>query len=125
MRNLRVIALVEATSFLALLAATYVKHGQDQPIGVQILGPVHGLLLIAYGLLALDLGRRAPWRAHTTTLILLGAVLPFGGYVVDRWLANAPSGHFVRLTTTPRGPATAEVDVTSPTHQTTPREVVA
>lgn len=88
--SFRVVALAEATSFLALLAATYVKYGQDQPIGVQILGPIHGLLFIAYGLLALDLGRRAPWRAHTTALILLGAVLPFGGYVVDRWLARRP-----------------------------------
>ena len=25
---------------------------------------------------------------RTTLLILLGAVLPFGGYVVDRWLGR-------------------------------------
>ncbi len=87
-RNFRVIALAEATSFLALLVATYVKYDQDQAMGVQILGPIHGLLFIAYVLLALGLGQRATWGARTTALVLLGAVLPFGGYVVDRWLAR-------------------------------------
>ncbi len=87
-RNFRLVALAEATSFLALLVATYVKYDQDQAIGVQILGPIHGLLFVAYVLLALGLGQRAAWRARTRALVLLGAVLPFGGYVVDRWLAR-------------------------------------
>jgi len=89
-RSFRVVALAEATSFLALLAATYLTYGQDQPIGVQVLGPIHGLLFIAYVLLALDLGQRGAWRARTAGLVLLGAVLPLGGYVVDRWLARRP-----------------------------------
>ena len=29
------------------------------------------------------------WDAKTTLLILLGAVVPFGGYVVDRWLTSS------------------------------------
>ena len=85
-RTFRITALAEATSFIALLAATYVKYGYDQPVGVQILGPVHGLLFVGYVLLALILARRAAWSVPTTGLVLLGAVLPFGGYVVDRWL---------------------------------------
>lgn len=89
-RKFRIAALAEATSFLALLAATYVKYDQNQPIGVAILGPIHGVLFIAYVLLALGLGQRAAWRPRTTALVLLGAVLPFGGYVVDRWLARRP-----------------------------------
>ena len=89
-RNFRITALAEATSFIALLVATYVKHGQDEPIGVQILGPLHGLLFIAYVLLALNLAPRAGWSARTTAVVLLGAVLPFGGYAVDRWLARRP-----------------------------------
>lgn len=57
-RLLSAVALAEATSFIALLAATYVKYRQGQPIGVQILGPLHGLLFIACGLLAVDLSTR-------------------------------------------------------------------
>ena len=91
-RSFRVVALAEATSFLALLVATYVKYGHDEPLGVEILGPLHGLLFIAYVLLALNLAPRAGWSARTTVMVLVGAVLPFGGYVVDRWLARRPVG---------------------------------
>jgi integral membrane protein len=87
-RAFRATALTEATSFIALLVATYVKYGHDEPIGVQILGPVHGALFIAYVLLALTLRRRGGWSLGTTALVLLGAVLPFGGYLVDRRLVQ-------------------------------------
>jgi integral membrane protein len=91
-RSFRITAVAEATSFLALLVATYVKYGQDQPVGVEILGPVHGLLFVAYVLLAVYLATRSGWSPRTTLLVLVGAVLPFGGYVVDRWLARRPLG---------------------------------
>jgi integral membrane protein len=87
-RSFRITALAEATSFLALLVATYVKYGHDEPVGVEILGPVHGALFVAYVLLALNLASRAGWGVRTTVLVLIGAVLPFGGYVVDRWLGR-------------------------------------
>lgn len=87
-RTFRITALAEATSFIALLVATYVKYGHDEPAGVQVLGPLHGLLFVAYVLLALKLAPRAGWSARTTLWILAGAVLPFGGFVVDRWLAR-------------------------------------
>src|SRR5689334_19575785 len=86
LRNFRYVALVEATSFLLLLMATYLKHVNDQPLGVEILGPIHGLLFVAYVVMALSLREGQGWSPRTTLLILLGAVLPFGGYVVDRWL---------------------------------------
>jgi len=87
-QTFRITALAEATSFLALLVATYVKYGYGQPIGVQILGPVHGMLFLAYVLIALLVARAARWSLVTTLLVLLGAVVPFGGFVVDRWLAK-------------------------------------
>lgn len=91
LRNFRYVALLEATSFLLLLLASYLKHFQDQAIGVQVLGPVHGLLFIAYVVIALNIREELGWSAKTTLLILLGAVLPSGGYFVDRWLErNSP-----------------------------------
>lgn len=87
--TMRRVALAEATTFLALLVATYVRHQHDNALGVHILGPIHGLLFLAYVFLALSIRTDAGWSNLTTGLILLGAVLPFGGYVVDRWLARA------------------------------------
>lgn len=87
-RTFRLTAVVEATSFLALLVATYFKHAHDEPLGVQILGPLHGLLFLAYVILAIDLARRAGWPGRMTIVVLLGAVIPFGGFAVDRRLAR-------------------------------------
>lgn len=85
-KNFRIVAIVEATSFLALLVASYLKHAHDEPLGVEILGPIHGALFLAYVFLALGIREQMRWSAATTGLVLLGAVLPFGGYAVDWWL---------------------------------------
>lgn len=87
-RSLRYVALVEATSFLVLLAATYIKYANDTSAGVQIMGPVHGTLFVAYVLIALSVRGPARWSNRTTLGVLLGGVIPFGGFVVDRWLAK-------------------------------------
>lgn len=89
-RTLRYVALVEATSFLVLLVATYFKYADDSPVGVQIMGPIHGILFVTYVSIALNVRVRAGWSNRTTFLVLLGAVVPFGGFVVDRWLAKHP-----------------------------------
>jgi integral membrane protein len=83
---MRYIALAEATSFLALLVASFLKHQDKGELGVQVLGPVHGVLFIAYVMIALNLRPQQGWSGRTTFWILVGAVLPFGGYVVDWWL---------------------------------------
>jgi integral membrane protein len=85
MRN---IALVEATSFIALLIATYIKRTGGSELGVHILGPIHGGLFIAYCVIALNLRSQLGWSLQTTFWILVGAVVPFGGYVVDWWLVR-------------------------------------
>ena len=91
MRTMRYIAFAEATSFLALLVASYLKRQGEGELGVQILGPIHGALFIVYVIVALNLRDRAGWSVKTTLLILVGAVLPFGGYVVDWWLTRSAS----------------------------------
>lgn len=86
LRTFRYVALTEATSFLALLVATVVKHSDGGETGVQILGPIHGLLFLAYVFLVFAIRGEERWSFKVTCWILVGAVLPFGGYVVDWWL---------------------------------------
>ena len=86
--TLRVVALAEATTFLALLVATYVKYADGNPVGVEILGPIHGILFLAYVAVALSVRAAEGWGNRTTLGVLAGAVVPFGGFVVDRWLAR-------------------------------------
>ncbi len=88
-RNLRLVALTEATTFLALLVATYFKVGENTAGGktaVSILGPIHGVFFLIYVFLTIMLRTDQRWRPATTVLILIGAVIPFGGYYVDWWL---------------------------------------
>lgn len=90
-RNFRYLALAEATSFLLLIAASVIKNTGGEEIGVTILGPIHGALFIFYVIAALGLRIPEGWNAKQTFWILVGAVLPFGGFVVDWWLARRPA----------------------------------
>jgi integral membrane protein len=87
-KAMRYTALAEATSFIALLIASYIKRTGGGELGVQILGPIHGGLFILYLIVALNLRSDAGWSARTTFWVLVGAVVPFGGYVVDWWLGR-------------------------------------
>jgi len=89
LKTFRIVALTEATSFLLLLVASVLKRTADAEILVTILGPIHGALFLAYVFLALYLRPDEGWSGRATALILLGAVVPFGGYVVDRWLTSS------------------------------------
>ncbi|MBI5310352.1 MAG: DUF3817 domain-containing protein [Actinobacteria bacterium] len=88
LKTFRIIALAEATSFLILLAGSAIKASGGTEAIVQILGPLHGVLFMAYAAIAITgrddyglTGKQLAW-------VLVGAVLPFGGYVVDRWFAK-------------------------------------
>jgi len=87
-KTFRYVALAEATSFLLLLVAAVLKRTNDLHEGVSILGPIHGILFLAYVLIAIVLRGPQGWSAKATLGVLIGAVVPFGGFVVDRWLAK-------------------------------------
>ena len=87
-KTFRYVALAEATSFLILLVAAVIKRTSDAPLGVEIVGPIHGVLFLAYVTIALGVRGPAGWSPKATLGVLVGAVVPFGGFVVDRWLAR-------------------------------------
>jgi integral membrane protein len=91
LKTFRIVALTEATSFLLLLLASVLKRTADADYLVAILGPIHGALFVAYVFMAIYLRPDEGWSNRTTLLILLGAVLPFGGYVVDRTILTSSS----------------------------------
>ena len=91
LKTFRIVALTEATTFLLLLVASVLKRTADADYLVTILGPIHGALFLAYVFMAIYLRPDEGWSNRTTLLILLGAVLPFGGYVVDRTILTSSS----------------------------------
>ena len=51
---------------------------------MHILGPIHGVLFLAYVGLALEVRRRLGWDARTTLTVLAEAVVPAGGSLAAR-----------------------------------------
>jgi integral membrane protein len=82
-KTLRIVAILEAISFLVLLGATVVKETGGTERGVRLMGPTHGVLFLVYALLVLLVASDESWRLKRTLLTLLCAVLPFGGFVAD------------------------------------------
>jgi len=83
-RVFRWTAVAEAASWLILIVATIVKYAADAPLGVKIMGPIHGVLFIYYVLLALNVRSLLKWDARTLLIVLVDSVLPTGGFFVAR-----------------------------------------
>lgn len=81
-----VVASLEAVSWLGLLIGMYVKYvTEGGERGVQIFGPVHGALFVAYGLLTLLVARRLRWSPAVTLVALACSVPPFATLVFEWW----------------------------------------
>lgn len=92
-----VAAIAEAISWAGLLAGMAVKYGPPaNELGVQIFGPIHGGLFIAYGVLVLAVAWLRRWSLLTTGVALLCAVPPFATVAFERWARRRG-----RLTDTP------------------------
>ena len=85
---LRYVSIAEATSFLVLLIAAVLKRwGPQDELGVQVMGPIHGALFLAYVGLALFVAVRRRWRPRRTLVVLAASVLPVAPFILERtWL---------------------------------------
>jgi integral membrane protein len=83
-KALRFVAVAEALSWLALIVATIVKYSADAPLGVKILGPIHGVLFLAYVGLVIEVRRHTKWDNRSTLIVLADSILPGGGFIVAR-----------------------------------------
>jgi integral membrane protein len=69
---------------LLVLVAMPLKYFADSPRMVEIVGPVHGFLYLAYLATALDLAFRARWSAVRTVLVMLAGTVPFLSFYAER-----------------------------------------
>lgn len=81
----RVIALLEGVSYLLLLfIASPVKWFLGDPTYVKWLGMPHGLLFMAYVVLAVLISSDLKWDRKTLAIVLVASVIPFGTFYVDK-----------------------------------------
>jgi integral membrane protein len=81
----RIVALLEGVSYILLLfIATPVKYFMEEPKYVKLLGMPHGLLFIAYIILAIIIGANLKWSNKTLRHVLLASIIPFGTFFIDK-----------------------------------------
>ena len=81
-------SIVEASTYLLLLVATVYKYTAGGEQGVEILGPIHGVLFLVFAVLVLVSHRDLGWPLWKAVMALVLGSLPFGGFWVERrWLA--------------------------------------
>ena len=82
----RVVAIAEAVSWALLLAGMFVKWvlGTTE-VGVQVAGPVHGAVFVAYVLVTLLAWRVLRWSPRTALLALAASVPPLVTIWFERW----------------------------------------
>lgn len=103
-RPFKVVAVAEAVSYLVLLGASVAKHVFDMPGAVPVLGPIHGVIFLAYLYLALMVREHLGWRLMTTLMVIVAAVVPLGGLYVERRMpAGELAGAAEAAETTPAG----------------------
>ena len=87
----RAVAVAEALSWLGLLAGMYVKYvPETTELGVQVFGPIHGGIFVAYVVAALVAARSLRWSLGTTLLALVASIPPLASVVFERWGAGGP-----------------------------------
>ena len=75
----------EGISFLLLLGvAMPLKYIWHWPLGVEGIGMAHGLLFVAYEVLALSLKSTRGWTFKQWLIIAFCALLPFGPFYVEK-----------------------------------------
>jgi integral membrane protein len=84
-KTFRIISFLEGLSYLLLLfIATPIKYMFENEIFVKILGMPHGLLFIAYLVLAMMLRYELEWKTKQFSIILLASIIPFGTFYIDK-----------------------------------------
>lgn len=81
----KIVALLEGLSYILLLGVGMpLKYMADNDVMVKSLGMPHGVLFIAYVIIAFLLKVEMKWDLKNFLIILVCSLLPFGTFYVDR-----------------------------------------
>jgi len=81
----RITALLEGISYILLLfIATPIKYLYEDPQYVKMLGMPHGLLFMAYVVIAVLISTDMKWSTRTLWIVLVASVIPFGTFYIDK-----------------------------------------
>jgi integral membrane protein len=97
MRSLRWFALAEAITLLTLIfIAVPLKYAGGIPEAVSIMGPVHGVTFLVFLWLVVRSWSEGLINSKGALRLFVGAMIPFGGILNERWLAARKTRRDVR-----------------------------
>ncbi len=84
--RLRIIGFLEGISLLILIfIAVPMKYMFHNPVGSEIMGPIHGTLFLLFVFNTLSVGVEQEWKFKIITWkVLLACIVPFGTFYIDR-----------------------------------------
>ena len=81
----KIVSYLEGISYLLLLGVGVpLKYLANDPSWVKALGMPHGILFMAYIILAIVVRQIKNWDVKTTIIVLLASVIPFGTFYIDK-----------------------------------------
>lgn len=81
----RITSFLEGLSYILLLfVGVPLKYVGQNEIVVKLLGMPHGVLFVAYIVIALLIRARMKWDGKTTLVVLVASILPFGTFYINR-----------------------------------------
>ena len=84
LRQLRLVAFLEGTSFLVLLfVAMPLKYLAGLPLAVRLVGSMHGLLFLVFLAALYRAGSARRWPPRRWLIAFISSVVPFGTFVFD------------------------------------------
>lgn len=85
LNSFRVVALLEGLSYILLLfIAVPIKYFGGDPTYVKLLGMPHGILFLAYIVMAIMVGQEMKWNTKTLGIVLVASIIPFGTFYIDK-----------------------------------------
>ena len=82
----RTVAIAEAFSWAGLLVGMLLKHVlKVTELGVQVFGPIHGAIFVAYLVSVLVVRRPLRWGLKTVLLAAVASVPPFATLAFEVW----------------------------------------
>jgi integral membrane protein len=84
--QLRLLGILEGISLvLLMLIAVPLKRFADWPNGVQVIGPIHGVLFLLFIIATFYVSLEEKWNFRQLTWkVLFACIIPFGTFYVDR-----------------------------------------
>lgn len=88
LKALTAVTFAEATSWIGLLIAMVFKYGFDNERGVQVMGPIHGSLFLAFVVLLAVVHVQRNWSITRTAISFAESIPPVLGFVLGKHLLD-------------------------------------